>query len=111
MQKPLGALCCAAFLSFQLPVFAEEAAVPTAAQAPAPDSSQMEKGLQQLPWDRFRQIVEAVPKLKKDVDAYGPLGWEYVKQNYASYPWKRNIDRLDPQQKQQLADLLRAAQQ
>ena len=50
-----------------------------------------------------------MPKLKADVDAYGPLGWQYVQKNYATYGWKKNIDRLDEAQRKLLADLIRAA--
>lgn len=86
----------------------------TAANPAEPDSgqqisSQMEKDLQQLNWKQFRSVIESVPKLKADVDAYGPLGWQYVQANYTSYGWKKNIDRLDDAQKKQLADLIQAA--
>jgi hypothetical protein len=78
-------------------------------QAPATDSAKLEKELQSLNWGQFRSVVEAVPKLKADVDAYGPLGWEYVKMHYTSYGWKKNIDRLDVEQKQHLAALIESA--
>ena len=74
-----------------------------------PDSSQMEKGLQHLNWKQFRSVIEAVPKLKADVDAYGPLGWQYVQANYTAYGWKKSIDRLDDNQKHQLAELIQIA--
>jgi len=75
----------------------------------APDSRQMEHDLQRLDWPRFRQVVESVPKLKTDVDAYGPTGWKYVKASYRIYPWRKNIDRLDDGQKRRLAELIRQA--
>ena len=70
------------------------------------DSLQMEKELQHLPWKQFRQVVESVPKLKADVEAYGPIGWTYVQQNYQTYGWKKNIDKLNEEQRKQLADLI-----
>lgn len=74
-----------------------------------PDSRQMEQDLQHLDWPQFRRVVESVPKLKADVDAYGPLGWKYVEVNYRTYHWQKNIDRLDDGQKRQLSELIRAA--
>jgi hypothetical protein len=76
----------------------------------APDSRQMEYDLQQLEWPKFRQVVESVPKLKADVDAYGRLGWKYVEVRYRTYPWQKSIDRLDDSQKRHLAELIRQAQ-
>ena len=73
------------------------------------DSSQLEQDLQHLSWKQFKSVIESVPKLKADVDAYGPLGWQYVQNNYAKYGWKKNIDRLDDMQKQQLAELIQTA--
>lgn len=75
-----------------------------------PDSLAMEKDLQQLNWKQFRSVVEAVPKLKANVDAYGPLGWDYVRQRYRTYGWKKSIEKLDKSEKLQLADLIRKAQ-
>jgi hypothetical protein len=74
-----------------------------------PDSVQMEQELQKLNWQQFRSVIESVPKLKADVDAYGPFGWQYVKANYTTYGWKKSIDRLDDTQKQELAELIRSA--
>jgi hypothetical protein len=99
---------------------AQDAAAPvggrhagTAAQAGekpgALDSRQMEKDLQRLPWPRFRAIVEAVPKLRAGVEAYGPAGWQIVQANYTRYHWQKNIDKLDEAQRKQLAELIRAA--
>lgn len=80
--------------------------------APAPDggldSRQMEKDLQHLPWQQFRSIIESVPKMKADVEAYGQFGWSYVQANYTTYGWKKNIDRLDDAQKKQLSELIQA---
>lgn len=70
------------------------------------DSRQMEKDLQRLPWKQFRQVVESVPKLKADVEAYGPIGWTYVQQNYQTHGWKKSIDKLNEVQRKQLADLI-----
>jgi len=74
-----------------------------------PDSLRIEHDLQGLNWQQFRLVVESVPKLKADVDAYGPLGWMYVKANYQTYHWKKNVDRLDEGQKRHLAQLIRDA--
>jgi hypothetical protein len=74
-----------------------------------PDAQQMEKDLQQLNWSQFRSVIESVPKMKADVEVYGPAGWKYVEARYATYPWKKNIDKLDDAQKRQLADLIRRA--
>lgn len=77
----------------------------------APDSKQMETDLQQLNWDQFKSVIEAVPKMKADVDAYGQLGWQYVQMNYKTYKWKKSIDRLGDGQKHQLAELIYNARQ
>ena len=74
-----------------------------------PDSRQMEKDLQRLPWKQLRSIIEAVPKLRAGVEAYGPVGWKFVQANYKSYGWKRNIDKLDATQKSQLVELIQKA--
>lgn len=80
-----------------------------AASATAPDSARLEKELQQLSWEQFKQVIVAVPKLKSGVDAFGPFGWDYVRANYRTYPWKKSIDRLDDTQKVQLAALIEKA--
>ena len=77
------------------------------AKSVVPDSQEMEKDLQQLSWPQFRSVIESVPKMKADVEAYGAFGWKYVEARYARYPWKKNIDKLDDAQKQHLADLIR----
>ena len=80
---------------------------PAAVRAnPVPDSKKMQNDLQQMSWPRFRSVIEAVPKLRAGVDAFGPAGWQFVKDNYRHYPWKKSIDRLDPEQKRQLAKLI-----
>lgn len=94
-------------LSADAPAPGRNAAAP--AKAPAPDSLQIEKDLQRLPWPQFRTVIEAIPKLKADVEAYGAFGWQYVKANYKTHGWKKNIDRLDTAQRQQLIELIRAA--
>ncbi len=75
------------------------------------DSVRMEKELQNLDWKQFRSVIEAVPKMKADVDAYGALGWQYVQANYRTYAWRKSIDRLDDERKTQLADLIQLAKQ
>lgn len=93
-----------------LPARAQPASNTAAGQIPAEtDSQQMSKDLQSLPWKPFKAIIEAVPKLAAGVDAYGPLGWQFVRENYTTYNWKKKIDKLDPGQKKQLADLIRQA--
>jgi hypothetical protein len=96
-------------------VFAADAkpSAHTKAAAPAKsrvvDSQQIEKDLQRLPWKQFRSVIESVPKMKADVEAYGPMGWKYVEANYTTYAWKKNIDKLDDAQKKRLADLIQVA--
>lgn len=77
--------------------------------ADLPDSLKLEKDLQSLSWPRFRTVVEGIPKLRAEVDRHGQFGWQYVRANYRTYPWKKNIDRLDPGQKQELAVLIQKA--
>ncbi len=86
------------------------AAPATATPTPGgPDSAQMESDLQHLSWKKFRAVIEAVPKMKANVEAYGPIGWQYVQANYTSYGWKKSIDKLDEIQKKHLAKLIQAA--
>lgn len=83
------------------------ALVPAAlAGAPAPDSVRMEKDLQRLSWDQFKSVISAVPALKADVEAYGPAGWNFVKTRYKTHAWKKNIDKLDAEQKRRLHELI-----
>ena len=86
------------------------ASATTTAAAVLPDSAQIEKDLQRLPWPRFRTVIEAIPKMKAEVDAYGPMGWDYVRAHYRTHHWKKNVDRLDAAQRRQLVDLIRNAQ-
>jgi hypothetical protein len=78
-------------------------------RAAMPDSRQLERDLQRLNWNQFRWVVESVPKLKAGVEAYGPMGWQYLRTKYPTYPWKKSIDRLDVTEKLQLVDLIRKA--
>jgi len=75
----------------------------------AVDSQQMERDLQRLPWPQFRQVIESIPKMKADVEAYGPIGWSYVQQSYKTHGWKKNIDKLSEDHQKQLAELIRTA--
>jgi hypothetical protein len=75
----------------------------------AADSKQMEADLQRLPWKQFRSVIEAVPKMRAQVEAYGTIGWQIVQANYTRYHWQKNIDKLDEVQKKQLVELIRAA--
>jgi hypothetical protein len=75
------------------------------------DSKRLEHDLQSLDWKQFRSVIESIPKLKADVDAYGPAGWDFVKGRYKTYGWKKNIDRLDDGEKRRLAALIDNAEQ
>jgi hypothetical protein len=113
-------LCCLACLlplgagAVDLPNEAAGAGAPAEAVAvlPAdlPDPVVLEAALQRLDWPSFRHVIESVPKLRADVDAYGAFGWEYVKSHYTTYGWRKNIGRLKDDQKRQLAELIRQAQ-
>ena len=74
-----------------------------------PDSRFLEKELQSLNWPQFRFVVHAVPRLRAEVDAYGPLGWQYVERHYRSYGWSRSINKLDASQRRELAALIARA--
>lgn len=76
------------------------------AQAQAWDSKRLERELQSLSWKQFRFVVESVPKLRAEVDAYGTFGWEYVRANYQRHRWRKSIAKLDAAQQRQLADLI-----
>lgn len=78
----------------------------SASAADIPNSLTLEKELQSLSWPNFRTVVEGIPKLRAEVDRHGQFGWQYVRANYRTYPWKKNIDRLDPEQRRQLAVLI-----
>lgn len=69
----------------------------------------LERELQSLDWKQFRQVVESSAKLKADVDAYGPLGWQYVRKHYQSYGWRKSVRKLDEAQRQRLADSIAEA--
>ena len=77
-------------------------------KSPLPDSRQMEKELQQLDWKRFRSVLEAIPRLKAEVEAYGPAGWQFVQANYRYYRWRKLIDKLDAGQLRHLNELIQA---
>lgn len=74
------------------------------------DSARMEKDLQRLPWSQFKAVISAVPKMKTDIESYGPMGWDFVKTHYQTYAWRKNIGKLDPNQQRQLQELIRKAQ-
>ncbi len=104
----VGLFCAATFAaSAQSPTDGNRTAA--TGMAVAPDSATLEKELQRLPWVKFRAIIEGVPKLKADVDRYGPTGWKFVEVNYQSYGWKKNINKLDDKQRSLLVQLLRQA--
>jgi len=108
MRIPIRFLFVGLWAALALPAgaaSADLAAAPPASEV-APDSGQLEQDLQRLKWPQFRSVIEAIPKLKADVEKYGPIGWEVVKTNYATYGWKKKIDKLDAGQKQRLAELI-----
>lgn len=82
-----------------LPAFAAESASP----------KDIERQLQALPWEQFRAVIESEPKLKADVDKYGPLGWAFVRGRYQTHPWAENIERLDASRRHQLVAAIRKA--
>lgn len=89
-------------------------ALPPAPEAAAPPSipsgEALEKALQSLSWAQFTFVVQAIPKLKAKVDAYGPFGWRYVQSRYTTYDWKKSIDKFSPEERKQLAELIQQAQ-
>ena len=80
--------------------------VQPAATSVTPTAAQLEKGLQSLSWPQFRAVIQAVPKLKAEVDAYGAFGWQYVQARYQSYRWQKSIDKLDAAQQRELGRLI-----
>ena len=112
----MNRLACALLACFwatsAYPVDTPVSASTDAGELSVPEESvsvRMEKDLQSLDWAQFRSVIEAVPKMKADVDAYGAVGWQYVQANYRTYAWRKNIDRLDDERKAQLADLIQLA--
>ena len=79
------------------------AGAPVLSASAEADSAKLEKDLQRLPWKQFRSVVESEPRLKAGIDAYGPMGWQFVQANYRNYGWRRNIDKLNAEQKHELA--------
>lgn len=110
MQSILVPVVLAAFLVAPSPASAARpSGVPPSSERSSststvePDSSRLEKELQGLSWRQFRSVVESVPQLKSAVDAYGAAGWQFVQANYRQYGWRRNIDKLNIEQKRELA--------
>ncbi len=97
MNRSIAALIVAAALALSASM---------AAAAATPDSRQLERELQSLNWGQFKAVIEAIPEIRREVEKYGPMGWEYVRTNYRSHGWKKNIDRLDTGEKQRLAQLI-----
>jgi len=75
------------------------------------DNEQLEKAVQSLSWGQFKSVLTAIPKLKADVDAFGPLGWQYVQANYKTYPWRKSIRKLKEPEKKQLSELIDEARE
>lgn len=98
---------------FLIPVAATAGHTQAAAVSPSrkevPDARQLEKELQSLNWKQFRSVIEAIPPIRAEVDKYGPLGWQYVRQNYQAYPWRRSIVRLAEWQRIELSRLIAQA--
>lgn len=74
-------------------------------------SGRLSHELQSLDWQQFRSVIEAIPKLRADVDAYGPAGWAFVQGQYKTHDWSRNIDRMDDAEREKLAALIDNARQ
>lgn len=108
MSNLIAALMMGFFAAVSVGQAAAEvvAAETTAPAHGAPASDQLEKELQSLDWKQFKAVISAIPKLKADVDAYGPMGWQYVQANYKTYRWRKSINKLDASQKVQLAQLI-----
>ncbi len=100
MNRSITALIVAAALALSTSM---------AEATPTPDSRQLEKELQSLNWRQFKAVIEATPEIRREVEKYGPMGWEYVKTNYRSHDWKKNFDRLDNAEKQRHAQLIQRA--
>ncbi len=77
--------------------------------AEAPSDEVLERKLQALSWPQFKSVVSAVPKLKSQVDTFGPLGWNYVQMHYKTYPWHKSVAKLDAPQKRELDGLITKA--
>lgn len=75
--------------------------------ASPPSSEFLESALQGLTWPQFESVVRSVPKLRSKVDLYGPAGWQYVRSRYQTYGWKKSLDKFTPDEKNQLAELIR----
>ncbi|MBS1191421.1 MAG: hypothetical protein H6R10_3213 [Rhodocyclaceae bacterium] len=95
----------------ETPAGAQGGGSEAAAAAGSIDNEQLEKALQALSWGQFKSVVSAIPKLKADVDAYGPLGWQYVQANYRTYQWRKNIRKLHEPEKRRLAELIQEARE
>lgn len=82
-----------------------EAALP----AETPRNVRLEQELQALSWPQFRAVIQAVPKLKAEVDAYGSFGWQYVQARYQTFRWRKSIAKLKPEQQEELGELIAQA--
>ncbi len=102
----LSSVWATSVVSADVPQPPDDKAV-TTLQSNVPDSEQLEFELQHMSWEKFRSVIEAIPKLKADVEAYGPAGWKYVELRYKTFRWKKSIDKLDDGQKQLLTDLIK----
>ena len=93
------------------PASAEENAPGGEAVLPAetPRNVRLEQELQALSWPQFRAVVQAVPKLKAEVDAYGSFGWQYVQARYQTFRWRKSIAKLKPEQQEELGVLIAQA--
>lgn len=98
-------------LSLLLPpsLQAAESGARRKSEPPPISSKALEQELQSLNWEQFRFVINSVPKLRAEVDAYGPLGWQYVQRNYRSYAWSKPIGKLDQQHRRELQSLIAQA--
>ena len=92
------------------PASAEEnVSAEIAAPAETPRNVRLEQELQALTWPQFRAVLQAVPKLKAEVDAYGSFGWQYVQARYQTFRWRKSIAKLKPEQQEELGVLIAQA--
>lgn len=86
--------------------WAESEASPGSQEVEPISSKFLEQQIQSLNWEQFKHVVHAVPKLRAEVDAYGPLGWQYVERNYRRYAWSRSINKMEAERRQELQGLI-----
>lgn len=96
-------------LLLPFPLLAAESGTRRKTRQPPISSKALEQELQSLSWEQFKFVINSVPKLRAEVDAYGPLGWQYVRRNYRSYSWSKRIGKLDQKRRRELQALIAQA--